>query len=332
MTKRRALRSLTAISATGLLVACAPAAALAADPTVAGPEPAASFVVTPDAPLTGATVAFIDTSTAPAGRSIVSRAWDLDNDGAYDDAGGPGTSRRFNRPGTYVIGLRVVDSASAVGTARRTVTIGNRPPEARLLVFPGSPVVGDPVYLVSISADPDGPLVSQQWDISGNGTIDDSTSVSTRAFFDNPGRQTISLTVTDADGAVSRVTRTIAIGKARPKLLLPFPVVRIAGALRGRDTRIKTLAVEAPRGSRVEVRCHGRGCPGRRVVRPRRAGATAMRTFQRTYGPNTVLEVRVTRVGRIGKYVRFRIRSRRAPARTDACLLPGSNRPTRCPS
>lgn len=299
--------------------------------TVSNP-PTASFAVGPDAPLTDTTVVFIDTSKAPAGRSIVSRTWDLDNDGAYDDASGPSANRRFTRPGTYVVGLRVVDSSGGVDMTHRTVTVGNRPPMAKFLVFPESPAAGDPVYLVSVSADPDGPLASQQWDISGSGTIDDATTPSTRAFFDNPGRQTITLTVTDADGATSRVTRTIVIGKARPKLLSPFPVVRIAGTLSGRNTRIRTLSVVAPGGSRVEVRCRGRGCPGRRVVRPRRAGATAMRAFQRTFRPDTVLEVRVTQPGRIGKYVRFRIRSRRAPARTDACLLPGSSRPTRCPS
>lgn len=222
--------------------------------------------------------------------------------------------------------------AAAPSAAMGAPATGNLPPHARFLVFPQSPAAGDPVYLVSISADPDGPIVGQQWDISGNGTIDDATAIYTRAFFDRPGRQTVSLAVTDANGAVARVTRTIAVARPRPALLLPFPVIRIAGALSGESTRITTLTIAAPRGSRVEVRCAGRGCPRRRVLRSRRAGATTMTAFQRTFLPNTVLEVRVTRPGRIGKYVRFRIRGGRAPARSDACLVPGSSRPTGCPS
>ncbi len=214
----------------------------------------------------------------------------------------------------------------------RTVVVGNRPPKASFLVFPANPAAGDPVSLVSTSADPDGPLVSQQWDISGDGTIDDATSPSTTASFDRPGRQTITLTVTDSDGARGFVTKLIVVGKPRPKLLSPFPVVRIAGGLTGNNTRIRTLSVTAPRGSRVEVRCKGRGCPKRRVMTLRTSRATRMKAFQRSFRPNTVIEVRVTAAGKIGKYVKFRLRKRRGPARTDACLVPGSSRPTRCPS
>ena len=198
--------------------------------TVSNP-PVASFTFTPANPQTGATVAFFDTSTAPAGRTITSRAWDLDNDGQYNDGTGPGASRVFTRPGTYVVRLRVVDSANGVDMTSRTVVVGNRPPQASFLVFPANPAAGDPVSLVSTSADPDGPLVSQQWDISGDGTIDDATSPSTTASFDRPGRQTITLTVTDSDGARGFVTKLIVVGKPRPKLLSPFPVVRIAGGL-----------------------------------------------------------------------------------------------------
>lgn len=298
--------------------------------TVTNP-PAASFSYAPPAPRTGERVTFSDTSTSPTG-PIASRTWDLDNDGQYNDASGATATRIFTRPGSYVVRLRVVDSAGGVDMAARTVVVGNRPPEAKFLVVPANPAAGDLVSLVSTSADPDGALVSQQWDISGNGTIDDATSASTTASFARPGRQTITLTVTDADGARSVVTKVIVVGKPRPKLLSPFPVVRIAGGLSGSNTRIRTLSISAPRGARVEVRCKGRGCPRRRVVKSRTSRATRMKPFQRTFRPNTILEVRVTARGRIGKYVRFRIRKARAPARTDACLVPGSSRPTRCPS
>jgi hypothetical protein len=40
----------------------------------------------------------------------------------------------------------------------------------------------------------------------------------------------------------------------------------------------------------------------------------------------------VTQPGYIGKYVRFIVRSHAAPERHDACLLPGSSRPRRCPA
>lgn len=327
MIGRRALRFLTAIAASGV-VSVTPSPAAGAEASA----PTASFSFAPAGPVTGTAVSFADTSTAASGRSIVSRQWDLDGDGAFDDASGASAARSFVWPGFHTVSERVVDSAGAMATASRVVAVGNRPPVAGFVVFPASPAAGDPVYLVSTSFDPDGPLVRRQWDLSGSGTIDDATETSTRAFFEDPGRQTISLTVTDSGGATARASRTIAVGRPRPVLMLPFPIVRIVGALRGADTQIRALTISAPAGARVEVRCRGRGCPRRRVVRKRRAGATAMRAFQRRFAPNTVLEIRVTGSGRIGKYVRFRIRGGGAPARTDACLLPSSGRPTRCPS
>lgn len=327
MTRRRAPRILTVIAATCLVSATA-AGAAGADAAA----PTASFSFGPDAPPTGTAVRFVDTSSATAGRSIVSRQWDLDGDGVFDDASGASVAHSFVWPGFHTVSERVTDSAGATATASRVVAVRNRPPVADFKVFPGSPAAGDPVYLVSTSFDPDGPLVRLQWDLSGSGTIDDSTVASTRAFFDDPGRQTVSLTVTDANGAAVRSVRTIVVRKPPPVLMLPFPVVRIAGALRGVNTRIRALTISAPAGARVEVRCRGRGCPRRSVVRKRRAGAMAIRRFQRSFRPNTILEIRVTESGRIGKYVRFRIRGRGAPTRSDACLRPGSNRPTRCPS
>ena len=56
--------------------------------------PTASFTVAPSAPETGQTVLFTDTSTDPDG-SIAARAWDLDDDGQFDDGTGTTASRSF---------------------------------------------------------------------------------------------------------------------------------------------------------------------------------------------------------------------------------------------
>jgi hypothetical protein len=77
----------------------------------------------------------------------------------------------------------------------------------------------------------------------------------------------------------------------------------------------------------VEVSCRGTACRLRRLlVRPGR-----IRQFERFLPAGLVLTIRVTRAGYIGKYVRLVIRSRAAPERRDACLMPGRSRPTRCP-
>lgn len=115
-------------------------------------------------------------------------------------------------------------------------------------------------------------------------------------------------------------------------LLRPFPVVVIAGRLRGTRTVIGELTVRGPRGARVSVRCRGARCPFRRaggtIGRRRRL---RVRRAERSYRPGTVLEVRVTARERIGKYTRIRFRNRRAPRRRDLCLRPGESRPSACP-
>ena len=60
-----------------------PAAALAAEQA-----PDASFSFSPDDPRAGQEVRFESSSCDPDGR-LVSEAWDLDGDGAFDDAQGP---------------------------------------------------------------------------------------------------------------------------------------------------------------------------------------------------------------------------------------------------
>jgi PKD repeat protein len=90
--------------------------------------PTAAFTVSPASPQTGQSVTFTDTSTDGDG-TIASRAWDTDNDGAYDDGTGTTASRTFTSAGTFTVGLRVVDDDGAPATTTRQVTVtGGTPP------------------------------------------------------------------------------------------------------------------------------------------------------------------------------------------------------------
>jgi len=116
-----------------------------------------------------------------------------------------------------------------------------------------------------------------------------------------------------------------------PDLLTPFPRIGIAGRARRSSTLITKFVVRAPRGSRVSVRCRGRGCPLRRASARAGRRAVRFRRLQRAYRTGTVIEVFVTSEGKIGKYTRFRFRRRRPPSRADGCLNPGAKKPTPCP-
>ena len=125
---------------------------------------------------------------------------------------------------------------------------------------------------------------------------------------------------------------TSAVAGAGDMLVLsPFPIVRLRGAVTRTGARIELLAVQAPRGSRVSVRCIGRGCPASRASAAAGPGLRFKR-FQRHLRAGVVLEVRVTRRAMVGKYVRFTIRKGKSPLRRDMCLKSTGNRPVRCSS
>jgi len=69
----------------------------------------------------GQEIALTSTSSDPDG-GIAAAAWDLDGDGAFDDATGPAASRAYPA-GTHLVGLRVVDTDGLAATAFTTLTV-----------------------------------------------------------------------------------------------------------------------------------------------------------------------------------------------------------------
>lgn len=136
---------------------------------------------------------------------------------------------------------------------------------------------------------------------------------------------------TAAPSGFAGPVQAVAAQSSVPRLR-PFPVLVIAGRVRGRTTRITHFVVRGPRRAKIGVRCRGRGCPFGRI------GGTIgkrkrlrFRRAQRAFRAGQVLEVRVTGRNRIGKFTRITFRRGRAPRRADSCLQPGARRPSRCP-
>ena len=85
--------------------------------------------------------------------------------------------------------------------------------------------------------------------------------------------------------------------------LRPFPVLVIAGVLRGSTTRLNEFVVRGPRRAKVSIRCKGRRCPFRRIGGTiGRRKRLRFRRAQRTFRAGQVLEIRVTGRNRIGKF------------------------------
>ena len=95
----------------------------------------------------------------------------------------------------------------------------------------------------------------------------------------------------------------------------------------GRRTVNRTLAArEFPRGTRIEVRCKGRGCRFRRASR--RVTSRRPVNLHGLFGTSalargTVVDVRLTRAGRIGRLLRFRMSAPGTPVVDVLCLPPG---------
>ena len=101
---------------------------IAKNVTVANRAPQASFAFEPAAPVAGETVTFTSSSGDSDG-TIAAEAWDLNNDGSFDDATGPAASRTFE-PGSHTVGLRVTDDQGAEATSFATVEVAPAPEPA----------------------------------------------------------------------------------------------------------------------------------------------------------------------------------------------------------
>jgi PKD domain-containing protein len=104
--------------------------------TVANRPPSASFTLAPAHPVAGEPVVLTSTSVDPDG-PIVAQQWDLDGDGAFDDAVGETVPITWAKAGTYPIALRVLDRDGAAAIVRVSVVVAPRPPKQ----FRTTPVV-----------------------------------------------------------------------------------------------------------------------------------------------------------------------------------------------
>ena len=172
-------------------------------------------------------------SSDPDPGDSLSYAWDLDGDGAYDDATAVAPTYTYASAGVYTASLRVTDGHGASGTAAVTITVGNTPPTATI----GSPAagttwrVGDLIQFAGSATDAqDGPLPASalSWDLilhhcpsnchthplqSFNGMSGGSFTAPDHEY---PSHLELRLTATDSGGLTDSVSlrldpRTVAL-------------------------------------------------------------------------------------------------------------------------
>jgi hypothetical protein len=285
-------------------------------------------------------VTFTSSSVASAGKSIGGLEWDFDYDGVPAnfnvEATGSSVSHAFASPGVKRVGLRATEVDGGFDIETVPVTV-NAPPRAGFLVSPQEAFVGDGVTLSSTSADPDGRLERQDWDLDNDGQFDDANATVVSANFTRAGTYPLALRVTDTRGATSMATGQVVI-RDRP-VPPPPPIPLLSGVvvegrflLFRRDTKVKFLRVQAPAGSKITVRCIGKkNCPKRVTKTSKGSKKLGFKKLQRRFRPKTKLIITVTKSGFIGRQTTFTLRRRKPPLRRDLCLNPGAKKATVCP-
>jgi hypothetical protein len=155
-------------------------------------------------------------STDPDG-SLVAYMWTLtDPNGASREQMGDVFDFTATTPGEWQADLTVQDDNGATDTASRTFTLQdpNESPTAAFSMSADTVEVGETLALYDEASDPDGNIVSREWNVCGS-TFQGGTQ---QVSFQSTGECQITFTVTDDDGAtVTSDPQTVTVIEPEPE-------------------------------------------------------------------------------------------------------------------
>ncbi len=227
-------------------------------PVNSGPRPVAT--ADPSAATTGQSVTFGSEGTvdreSPA--SDLDYFWSFDDGGTTKDAEGRTVTHAFPDAGVHDVRLTVVDPGGLTGTTTVRVTVTepgslNTPPTAAFTVQRPRPYVG---ALTTLRAAPDADAESPDedltytWDLGDGGSTVDAEGAEVTTRFRSAGPRTVTLTVTDPEGAVDSEARTVTVRRI---------VVCGSGAVDSTGSWRQVRSGSAPGGQYCDNLGRGRG-------------------------------------------------------------------------
>lgn len=158
--------------------------------------------------------------------TLILYEWDLDNDGAFDDAFGPRVTAVFPDNRDYAVTLRVTDDKYGRATSPVTVTVANAPPH----VEAGAPItvsLGTIVRLTQARVSDPGVGDTLSATVDWGDGITDSVgevmdgSIQVAHRYTNPGTYTATVCVRDDDDASTCDTVSIMVQQSQFLVYLP---------------------------------------------------------------------------------------------------------------
>jgi len=181
--------------------------------------PVADFTYSPDNPMVGGNIIFDASESYDPDGTIVSYEWDFGDGGT---ASGQIVTHNYAQESLYPITLTVTDDDGYTSSAWNIIFITTpaTPPEATFEYYPDKPMVGgNIIFDASASYDPDGTIVSYEWDF-GDGHSENLTDPIVSHIFETPDVYTVTLTVTDNDGLTSFTSKELDLTLKNGDLLL----------------------------------------------------------------------------------------------------------------